>query len=305
MKTAALILAAGKRTAKPTFNPLQEVGGISALQRLVLTFQKAGIEQIVLVVGPDEDEVEKNVARMGVVFVRSETQEADMFANTLLGLNYLKNLCDQVFISPVSVPLFSHKTVEALAKSGMAVANPVCNGSKGHPLLLAGSLIPKVLAYTGEYGLSGAVASLGVASGEIEVGDLGVLLDVNHPEELENLLTGHDARQMRTQVKVQLAKDKVFFGPGTRLLLTLIENTGSVRLACSGMGVSYSKGWKMISIMEDQLGYSTVARQQGGKTGGEARLTPKGSELLRKYERFEKEAKAAVEDIFMQCFPLE
>jgi molybdate transport system regulatory protein len=82
----------------------------------------------------------------------------------------------------------------------------------------------------------------------------------------------------------------------------MIETTGSVRMACQQIGLSYSKGWKMIAVMERQWGIPLVQRQQGGKHGGEAFVTPEGKKLLERFRQFEQSGKAAVEAIFHQYF---
>ena len=94
----------------------------------------------------------------------------------------------------------------------------------------------------------------------------------------------------------------MFFGPGPYLLLSLIEETESLRLACQQMGISYSKGWNMVSNMEKQVGYSLVARQRGGKEKGRSDITPKGQELLRTYTAFQRDTKQQVQRLFEKHF---
>ena len=69
-------------------------------------------------------------------------------------------------------------------------------------------------------------------------------------------------------LKLRLARKRIFFGPGPAELLMQIKRTDSVRMACEQMGISYSKGWKMINTMEEELGYKVTKRQQGGRNGG-------------------------------------
>lgn len=56
------------------------------------------------------------------------------------------------------------------------------------------------------------------------------------------------AKQWRPLNKLRIERESAFLGPGSRQLLTFIEETGSVRLACQKMNMSYSKAWKMIFI---------------------------------------------------------
>lgn len=103
-------------------------------------------------------------------------------------------------------------------------------------------------------------------------------------------------------LKLRLAIERIFFGPGPAELLMQIKRTDSVRMACEKMGISYSKGWKMINTMEEELGYKVTKRQQGGRNGGSACLTPEGETLLAKYQELERRSREAVENIFQELF---
>lgn len=103
-------------------------------------------------------------------------------------------------------------------------------------------------------------------------------------------------------LKLRLARERIFFGPGPAELLMQIKQTDSVRMACEQMGISYSKGWKMINTMEEELGYKVTKRQQGGRNGGSACLTPEGETLLAKYQELERRSREAVENIFQELF---
>lgn len=59
---------------------------------------------------------------------------------------------------------------------------------------------------------------------------------------------------MFPHIKVELRAEDKFFGPGVCELLELIEQTGSLQSACTEMGLSYSKGSRMLRGIERQLG---------------------------------------------------
>lgn len=107
---------------------------------------------------------------------------------------------------------------------------------------------------------------------------------------------------IRPRLKVQIAGTEPFFGPGVRMLLLHIQSEGSVREACEKMGLSYSKGRKLLDRAERELGYTIVERSPGGKHGGSARVSEEGMRLLEKYERFEKELTEAAEEKFREIF---
>ncbi|MDR1205015.1 MAG: NTP transferase domain-containing protein [Peptococcaceae bacterium] len=305
MKTGALILAAGSALDPNGSIPLSlyKVGAVSAIQRLILTFDRAKTEPIVIVSGSTSDKLEKHVARLKVVCLRNPNYgQTEMFESVKIGLRYLREKCDQVLVTPVDVPLFILDTVEALIQSGEKLAAPVYNGIKGHPVLISGELIPTLMEYSEGGGLRAAIRHCGQDCKLIPVEDQGVLIDIETEQDYSEVLSAHSLRQLHPRVKVSLAKEELFFGSGSAHLLSLIETTGSVRLACQQMGLSYSKGWKMIAVMERQWGLQIVQRQQGGKHGGEAFVTSEGKRLAERFRKFEQGSKEAVEAIFHQYF---
>ncbi len=109
-------------------------------------------------------------------------------------------------------------------------------------------------------------------------------------------------RPIRPLLRITLAKDEKFFGPGARQLLSLIESTGSVSLACQEMGMSYSKGWKILDRMEREMERPVIHRRHGGKNGGAAALTELGRELLERYCSYEMECERAASELFDKHF---
>ena len=109
-------------------------------------------------------------------------------------------------------------------------------------------------------------------------------------------------KRIRPRLKVQLVGTEPFFGPGVKTLLECIREEGSVRDACEKMGLSYSKGRKMLERAERELGYTIVERSPGGKNGGSARVSKDGMRLLSRYERFEKELTELAEEKYREIF---
>ncbi|MDR1411657.1 MAG: LysR family transcriptional regulator [Spirochaetaceae bacterium] len=108
---------------------------------------------------------------------------------------------------------------------------------------------------------------------------------------------------IQPRLRIMLVREKLFFGPGTFQLLQLIDETGSVQLACKRMGLSYSKAWKMLENMDEQLAFKVVERQQGGSHGGRSRITPKGRALMNRYRAFAAECQEEMLRIFSRYFP--
>lgn len=79
------------------------------------------------------------------------------------------------------------------------------------------------------------------------------------------------------------------FGPGRADLLERIGGTESIAQAARDMGMSYMKAWKLIQSMNRCFREPVLEVHRGGKSGGTARLTPLGREVLAVYREMERE----------------
>jgi molybdate transport repressor ModE-like protein len=285
------------------FKPLLNIGSISIAQRVVATFQQAGVEKIVMITGYNAVLLERHLSGNGIVFLRNEEyRTTQMFDSVRIGLRYLKDKCDRLLFTPVDIPLFTAATVRALLDTDAELACPAVGTETGHPILIAASLIDRILADPGDRGLRGALENCGSRIRLIPVNDLGVLHDADTPEDYRALLQYHNEQLVRPVLSVSLAREKVFFDGRAATLLQLIDETHSVRTACQRMQMSYSSGWNVIRTLESQLSRPLVERSQGGAGGGKSRLTPAGEELLRRYGDYVAAVRAEAEALFDDYF---
>lgn len=295
--TAALIIAAGKTDRKEKFSPEKHYGRITAIERVALLFQLAGISRVV-VVGAEEAPPQKLAPAMNLIFLTLPTG-GEMFDGIRLGLTYLKEKVTQVLVAPVDVPMFSAETVHQLLAAEGDVCLPSFDGKSGHPILLRSPVFPSILAYHGENGLKGAIDAAGVERHWVQTQDEGILPT---PQAQEDLLRCHEVGQMRPVMQLHIRREKAFYGPSIHQLLQLTRELGSLSGACQYMGISYSKGRKIISTMEDQLGVPVLQRQQGGRSGGSSHLTPQAEDMMERYRAFAQEASSAVAELFQKYF---
>ena len=299
MQTAALIVAAGMSSRMGDFKPMLNIGSISIAQRVVASLQQAGVEKIVMVTGYNAVQLERHLSGLGIVFLRNENYEhTQMFESACIGLSYLKDKCDRLLFTPVDIPLFTAATLQQLLDSDASLACPVCEGKRGHPILIASSLIGRILSDSGKDGLRGALDRCGASMTEIPVEDRGVLHDADTPEDYKALLRYHNEQLVRPQVGVALVRELPFFDQRTAMLLHLVEETASVRTACQRMQMSYSSGWNVIHALESQLNHPLVQRSPGGAGGGGSSLTEDGIAFLRQYDAYA----AAIRDYAAQHF---
>lgn len=303
MEVGVLIVAAGMSSRMGVFKPMLNIGTISVAQRIIATFQQAGVDKIVMVTGYNAVELERHLNGHGVIFLRNENYETtQMFDSVKIGLRYLENKCDKVLLTPVDIPLFTANTIKTMLASDALLACPICQGKNGHPLLIDNVLIPEILQDCGEQGLRGAIARSRAAMLQIPVDDCGTLYDADTPQDFAALVDYHNNQLVRPVVNVSLAKEKVFFDSRTAMLLMLIDETKSVRAAGQRMQLSYSSCWNMIRRLEEQLCNPLIERTQGGAVGGVSVLTEQGRIFLKKYTAYDKKVKTVAEDLFNEYF---
>ena len=303
MNTAALIVAAGMSSRMGSFKPMLNIGSISVAQRVVATFRQAGINKIVMITGFNATMLERHLVGNNIIFLRNEQyQSTQMFDSVKIGLEYLKGKCDRVLFCPVDVPLFTAGTVKELIASPAKLACPVCDGITGHPLLISNELFAHILSDSGDGGLRGAVERSGESFVYIPVNDPGTIKDADTPEDFSALLELHNSQLVRPVINVALSKEKTFFDSRIAMLLSLVDETHSVRAAGQRMQLSYSSCWNMIRRLEEQLSYSLIERSQGGCGGSSSYLTEKGKLLLDRYNSYVKALDAESQKLYKTHF---
>jgi molybdate transport system regulatory protein len=72
-------------------------------------------------------------------------------------------------------------------------------------------------------------------------------------------------------------------------LLRQIEQHGSLRQAAEELGISYRKAYYRIYSMNKAAKQPVVELKRGGKNGGVSEITTYGKELMKEYEKIEKQ----------------
>lgn len=303
-KTGAVIVAAGLSSRMGVFKPLLKLGSMPLIGRVIANFQQAGVFPIVVVTGFRAAELEKQLAKLNVICVRNEAYaQTEMFTSALRGFQFIKDKCDRVFFTPADIPLFTCQTLRRLLATDAEVAKPVCAGRGGHPLLLQTRILDKLAQYQGSGGLRGALAPYGQTMELVAVADEGILIDVDTPGDYQYLVQLHNRTLFRPLVEVALMREGRLFDQDAAMLLQLVAYSGTVKEACERIGISYSKGWKLLASLEANLGFPLLERQPGGESGGTSILTKAGADLLASYEAYLNSVRNYAEQHFQDFFP--
>ena len=189
--TAAILFAAGESTRMGQPKALLPWCGVALIEYQVRELDEAGFAEIVVVLGHAADEVRSHVPETARIVV-NENYRQGRASSLRAGAAALPDDAEPIVILNVDQPrpgtLLSKLRV-AHAEGGAPITIPTFEGKRGHPPVLAGSLLPKLReASEEEQGLRGVIAAHEAEVREVAVSSPIVLLDLNTPEDYERAL---------------------------------------------------------------------------------------------------------------------
>jgi len=107
---------------------------------------------------------------------------------------------------------------------------------------------------------------------------------------------------VKVEYRVWLDNNGKAFGEGPYELLKRVEQTQSLHLAASQMGMAYSKAWRLIGTIKKRLGFILIERKVGGHAGGGSHVTSRATDLINQYELFRRDVKDAMQKIHQKHF---
>jgi putative nucleotidyltransferase with HDIG domain len=206
-RLAAIVLAAGYSSRMAEFKPLLPLTGSTALERCIGVFRAAGIAEVIAVLGHRTDELQPLAERAGARCVHNPDFERGMFSSVAAGCRALPGWVEAAFMLPADIPLVQPNTIRQLAAAfalrGAGIVYPVFEGHRGHPPLIARS----ILAQAAEEGASGPLSDL-LARHESEaidlpVADQGIHMDMDTPAEYDALCALAACREIPTRAECE------------------------------------------------------------------------------------------------------
>ncbi len=103
----------------------------------------------------------------------------------------------------------------------------------------------------------------------------------------------------KIKAKIWLENENLkVFGDGPWDILKRVERTGSLRQAAAEINMSYSQAWRLIRMIEENLGFPVLEKRAGGSGGGHSYLTPRAVKLTSAYGSFRHEAGQILEGLY-------
>ena len=187
---SAILLAAGESTRMGRLKALLPWQDSTLVEYQVQSLQRAGVAEVVLVVGHRGDEVEAPVKAIpGVTIVVNPDYKQGKTTSIKVGLRNISGSARGVLVLAVDQPRPAHiieYVLKAHLEQGALITCPVYRGHRGHPIIFSSSLLPDLLAITEQgQGLREVTHRYGEDTYQVEVDSPIVTVDVNSPEDLQ------------------------------------------------------------------------------------------------------------------------
>jgi len=190
---AGVLLAAGGASRFGSPKQLAELDGAPLLEHaLDAMLAVPAIEDVVVVLGAQAERIAAEVDLEGARVVVCPDWSEGMAASLRCGVQALRD-CDWAIVTLGDQPRVSAQVIAAVVDHAAGVPPAVAavrttyDGAPGHPVALARSILPSVLALHGDVGARDLLA--GAAVRTFEAGHLCDPADVDTPEDLEALRT--------------------------------------------------------------------------------------------------------------------
>jgi molybdenum cofactor cytidylyltransferase len=196
-RTLALIPAAGKSVRMGQPKLAMPVGQQTVLECVLSTLKKAGMNDILVVLGPHVAFLQDLVEKAGAMALVLETETPDMRTTALLGLKHLEKRFhpepdDSWLLVPADHPTLDVTVIQSLLQARQqhpqaSIFLPTYQGKRGHPTLIAWHHVKNLFLLVEGQGLNTYFRQHLSETCEIPSESPEVLLDLDTPEDYEKL----------------------------------------------------------------------------------------------------------------------
>jgi molybdenum cofactor cytidylyltransferase len=188
---SAVVLAAGMSRRMGTPKQLLRIDGKTILEHTLENVSASKVSEIVLVLGHAAESVEKEISRDRIRVARNLDYQQGMGTSLRTGLAALNAdtsaalivLADQPFVRPDTL----NQLITCHQKLKPQIIIPLYKGFRGNPVLLDRSVFPELKELSGDVGCRAIFGSHTENICKLPVEDMGILLDIDSPEEYQKL----------------------------------------------------------------------------------------------------------------------
>ncbi|HEX8951913.1 MAG TPA: nucleotidyltransferase family protein [Polyangia bacterium] len=179
-----MVLAAGASTRMGEPKALLRVpDGRRYVEAIAGCARAGGCGEVVVVVGPPHGDAIRAALGAAAKTAWNAQPERGMLSSVQAGVASLSAGVEAALVWPVDIPFVEAATVRALVVHAGTIVVPVHNGRGGHPLRVARAHFAELMTLDPARGLKALVEAHAAAVTRLEVGDAGVLVDVDTPDD--------------------------------------------------------------------------------------------------------------------------
>lgn len=183
----AILLAAGESRRMGRPKPLLEWEGLTLIEYQIRELRAAGADEVIAVLGARADEVQPAAERAGGRIVLNAAYREGRAGSIRAGAFAIRDRPDAIVLLSVDQPR-GRSIIRTLLtthlRQGNLITVPSYEGRRGHPAVLAGSLLDELRDVREETeGLRALMQRHTAERVEVPLPDASVLLDLNLPED--------------------------------------------------------------------------------------------------------------------------
>jgi molybdenum cofactor cytidylyltransferase len=189
-----VVLAAGKSSRMGTAKQLLLLGSRTVLGQTLTNVRNSGLNEIVLVLGSSAESIRQQLPDSVLEDARIVTNEAyeqGMASSLRAGISAVRAQAQAALVILADQPFIRAETldriVEEYYRTHAPIVIPTHQGLRGNPVLLDRSVFHEVMALEGDIGCRAIFGSHLDEIVKVEVGDPGILLDIDNRDDYEQL----------------------------------------------------------------------------------------------------------------------
>ncbi len=193
-RIAGVVLAGGQSRRMGVVNKLLvKVDGKPMVRHAVDTLRDAGAAPIIVVTGHEAERVREVLADADVMFVHNDAFAEGLSTSLRTGIAAVPDTCDGAVVALGDMPRLQAAHVERLIAAfapddNRAICVPTWQGKRGNPVLWARRFFVEMEDVGGDVGAKHLIGDHAQQVHEVEMPDSGVLIDVDSPDVLADLV---------------------------------------------------------------------------------------------------------------------
>jgi len=190
---SGLVLAAGESRRMGSPKPLKKIAGKTFLWYIINQLKLAQIRDVVVVLGSKAENIQSNCGVAPVRFVVNHNYHLGQFSSLQTGIRSLDDKSEGALVCLVDQPHIKadwiQKLIAIYEQTNQSIIVPVHQGRRGHPVFYSSSLFAEICAMAPTVNARTLYSQHSQDIAEADVEDAGILLDVDTPDDMKQILS--------------------------------------------------------------------------------------------------------------------